>query len=408
LLLLSYFFFSTDPFLWFSAKIEAPPSVMLVSGSPTPTTFKFQLGDRMDALNGLRSSFLENYKSLVEGNIVDKKTRSLCCIYGPSGVGKTRLAMEFLNEAIKLPKKAGPDPLANTDPSDRVCVVLDVRHNGYAVIDLEKELNPEVFLGIRLFAHWYFPGSFSNFRDLFFRRVQEWDYHRFGLKHVLRSITKHPRPGASSTPKVLHLVVDEIHTLCQFNVRYVGSKDSETMETMQTSVYRALMNVCFNNPDVRNLYVFPTVVGTVLQIDAFRWPTDVPVITLPLGYFSPSTVRALVDESFSKELRDDKVVQRVIDLCGGSGRALQIVHTILKDQSWQTLQLLPQVINRVGATFNVALTWNRPDSMPFFLAALFGIPLSPSNESQPLKALVNNGALIRQSNKSKRITRASS
>jgi hypothetical protein len=385
-----------------------------LEGPPTATRFPFQAQDRMNALNKLWTQVVEpSWQAYRSGSFSDKKMWSTGFIHGTSGVGKTRFDLEFLS---LLADFLAPDPSApawndEVEPlraalQNSKTVVLELRHNGYALEDDEVKWPPAVILGLRL-AHQYwsphvpYPKVRNAFRSQVTKDPTLWD--TFRLARVLDAAMQHKAAPTHADPspripEVLHIAVDEIQTAFDHMVPYWGGgggdERSKRLEPLSTALNRALQGAV---SQTRGFFVIGTLSGTAARhmaevLDA----TDATTASVLLSPLSADAVRQLV-ASFRLRpnqpgqraivsgrewlTKGGKPFERLLATIGGNPRAVECLERVLRiegspPESLDLNDISVKLIEQVRLTFNIE-SWGRHGSGRFgLLLALAGIPVT--------------------------------
>jgi hypothetical protein len=401
------------------------PQLDNLKAPPTAIHFPFQAQDRMDAVKALWAAVVKpSWRAHRRGFTDNKKAWSTGFIHGASGVGKTRFDLEFTSLLADYLAASAPSTPAQHQPAqnDEVeslraalknskTVVLDIRHNGYALEGDEFEWPPAVILGLRLAHQYWWPHVRYTYVRTAFRQQAARDptlWATFELGRVLDATQQHKAAPTRTDPspripEVLHIAIDEIQTAFYKMVPCGGSGRGEQpksaagdplLEPLSTGLNRALQGAI---SQTRGFFVIGTLSGTaarhvVEMLDA----TDAATASVLLSPLSPDAVRRVV-ASFGLEPSQPGQSQtvlgrewlhkggtpfkRLLATTGGNPRVLECLESVLEDEgspseSLDLNNISANLIEMVKLTFNVE-SWGKHGSGLYgLLLALAGIPVT--------------------------------
>eukprot|EP01124_Arcella_intermedia_P008771 TRINITY_DN15596_c0_g1_i2.p1 TRINITY_DN15596_c0_g1~~TRINITY_DN15596_c0_g1_i2.p1 ORF type:complete len:773 (+),score=47.87 TRINITY_DN15596_c0_g1_i2:51-2369(+) len=360
-----------------------------------------------DARDQMRNVLrIANGFALAIGNPNKKLPRGVV-VYGISGGGKTRFALELpslLLKACETPQqildnewpyetteyKNSPIESENEDPKkvepefklflkSKVVklkkaltgnvkqVYIDWIHNGQTFQEVERAWSPELILGLRTAAYYWYPHI--SYKTVCDKMNSHPFLQQFDLKKVLETIAKED-PNITA----LNIIMDEfqITTTETIQSRSSSAKDGE-LELLSRSLAHTLASTSRQFSD---FFVFGTFAGTSIEpVTLLNNPTDDVFVRVPVQRLSITSVENIITNCLGNSSLEQKGFSALIKLVSGIPRAVEVLLLLLLKEPCTSIDLQSWhqrfLANYVNAFSSESLFNEKtgPQLWPLFLSA---------------------------------------
>jgi hypothetical protein len=270
-----------------------------------PAPFQFDFVSRDEQTAQYCDEVLVPRYELFRPNAYNKAVYAAAFVHGQSGMGKSRLSRDLVPQARAYLGRKGNTPAGLVDLLDRCTTLLiDLRHNDDKLDEDEiARLDASVMIGLRVAAK-YWGYAVSDVRHLVLTEpaVRE----RFELPQVLNAVSAEV-VAAGGPPRMLHIVLDELHYHFRRMLRYDEDRiyTRNTTEPLARALMRSALGVA-NTTGRRGLFVVATFAGTApLPSSEALLPTENRCMFIGLPPLALQDMRRIVDKNLAQDVPAD-------------------------------------------------------------------------------------------------------